>query len=302
MNKNFVILGINLLIISTFVIACNSKSPANENATAFNNVEVDTAMVTPQNPNLSKNEQLKNKKFIRTIESTFQVKDVKQSTQGISNFTTKLGGYVSNMSLNSEILSTNKIQTSADSLTEIKEYILKNDLTLRVPNRQLDSLLGEIFKTVVFWDNYEVKTDDITFKVLSNSLNIKRLEEYSIRNKGNIDKKKGNISVASEAENDVLTHQNKADDYRIGQQSMEDQTNFSTVNLHIYQAPSIQKTIIADIKNIEEYRPNIFLRLWSSIKDGWQVLEEIIVFFIKIWSLFLIVGIGYYFIRKYRKF
>ena len=304
MNKINVISAIKVLTISYLMLSCNTKS-YQENAETVDATEAiaatDSIMVIPTNPNISKNEATKNKQFIRTAESKFRVKDVKKATQKIQDATDKYGGYVTNMNLKSESISKKTIQISEDSLAEIATFSVYNDLTIRVPNQQLDSLLREVFRTVDYWDNCEIKADEVTLSLLAKSLKIKRLEDFSDRNKSNIDKKKGNISVATDAEENVLQHQNQADDYRIEQQNIADQVNFSTINLHIYQAQSTQIIKLLNPKTIEAYHPNIFLRLWDSTKDGWKVLEELLVFLFKFWVLFVVAGLAYFFLKKYRK-
>lgn len=298
MKSSFVYLALSFLTASVSFISCTNGSRAKEAdaESAFNSV--DTTSIIPDNSNLTKNEVLKNKKFIRTAESKFRVKDVKQTTQRIHDLTNKYGGYVSSMSLRSEPSASKKIQISADSLIEVEEFIVRNDLTIRVPNQQLDSLLRGVFKMVDYWDNCELRTDDASLLLLGNSLKIKRLESFSDRDKTNIDKKKGNITIASEAEKEVLTYENQADNYKVDQQSIEDRVNFSVVNLQIYQAESIQKTAIPNIKNIEPYRPNIFLQVGDSLKDGWLVLEDVLVFLMKFWPLWAVGGVVYYFVRR----
>lgn len=297
MKLSFVYLALILFSTSTFSISCTNGTQK-ESVNIASEMNADSTSIIPDNSNLKKNETLKNKKFIRTAESKFRVKDVKQTTQRIHDLTNKYGGYVSNMSLKSEPSESKKIQISADSLVEVEEFIVRNELTIRVPNQQLDSLLRDVFKMVDYWDNCELKTDDASLLVLVNSLKIKRLESFSGRNKTNIDKKKGNITIASDAEKDVLAYENQADDYKIDQQSIEDRVNFSVVNLYIYQAESIQKTVIPDIKSIEPYRPNIFLQVGNSLKDGWLVFEKLLVFLVKFWPLWAVGGVVYYFVRR----
>jgi len=297
MKPSFVYPVLVLLSASIFSISCTNGTEK-ESANIALEMIADSTSIIPNNSNLTKNEALKNKKFIRTAESKFRVKEVKQTTQRIHDLTNKYGGYVSSMSLRSEPSVSKKIQISADSLVEVEEFIVRNELTIRVPNQQLDSLLREVFKMVDYWDNCELKTDDASLLILGNSLKIKRLESFSDRNKANIDKKKGNITIASEAEKDGLAHDNQADNYKIDQQSIEDRVNFSVVNLQIYQAESIQKTAIPDIKNIEPYRPNIFLQVGDSLKDGWLVFENLLVFLVKFWPLWVIGGVVYYFVRR----
>ena len=302
MDKSYLISTVKILTISFLLTSCSSKSL--EQATDKEIEEVsaaDTVMVIPSNPNLVKGEMMKNKKFIRTADSKFSVKDVKRSTQKIQDLTSKYGGYVTNMSLRSETSSTKTIPISADSLAEIATFLVHNDLTIRIPNQQLDSLLRDIFQLVDYWDSCEIKADEVTLSLLSKSLKIKRLDGFSERNKNNIDKKKGTISEASNAEEAIVQNQNQADDYFIEQQNIEDQVNFSTINLHIYQASDTRKTIIANPESIEAYRPNLFIRLFDSVKDGWRGLEELLVFLFKLWVLFAGGILGYFLVKRYRK-
>ncbi|GGD62153.1 hypothetical protein GCM10011514_27820 [Emticicia aquatilis] len=297
MKPSFVYIALFLFSTSIFSISCTNGTEK-ESANIASEMMADSSSIIPDNSNLTKNEALKNKKFIRTAESKFRVKDVKQTTQRIHDLTNKYGGYVSSMSLKSEPTKSKKVQISADSLAKVERFIVCNELTIRVPNQQLDSLLRDIFQMVDYWDNCELKTDDASLLLLANSMKAKRLESFSDRNKANIDKKKGNITIASEAEKEVLNYENQADNYKVDQQSIEDRVNFSVVNLQIYQAESIQKTAIPDIKNIEPYHPNIFLQVGDSLKDGWLVLEDLLVFLMKFWPLWTVGGVVYYFVRR----
>lgn len=303
MNKSYLISAIKVLIISALLVSCQSKNYENTDIiNAYKASEAtDSAMVVPTNPTFAKGELVKNKKFIRTAESKFSVKNIKRTTQKIQDLTNKYGGFVTNMSLRSETGRAKTVLISADSLAVMAVVTVQNDLTIRVPNQQLDSLLRGVFGLVEYWDSCEIKADEVTLSLLSKSLKINRLDGFSDRGKKNIDTKKGNISVATDAEENVLTHQNQADDYRIEQQNIEDQVNFSTVTLHIYQPSDVRKTITANPESIEAYRPNLFIRLFDSVKDGWIVLEELLVFLFKFWVLFVGGILVYILVKKYGK-
>ncbi len=283
-----------LFTMSSISISCSKGIPE----TQMNNIATDSVAIVGDNSNITKDEALKNKQFIRTADSKFRVKDVKRTTQQIQDLTTRLGGYVSLMSLKSEPTNTQQVEISADSVLEVAEFTVNNTLTIRVPNQQLDSLLRGVFKMVEYWDSCELKTDDATLAILGNSLKIKRLNNFSERNKANIDDKKGNITIASDAEEVVLSSENKADDYQIEQQNIINQVRFSVVNLHVYQAQSIQKTLMPSIKNIEAYRPSIFIQLWDSLQFGWQAIETLLVFLMKLWPLWITGLMIYYFLKR----
>lgn len=292
------------LIVSTLLISCQTRNAeTNSESNEISTMSADSVMskVIPNNPNFSKNEAIKNKKIIRTAESKFRVKNVKHTTQKINDLTNKYGAYVTNMSLKSEPISSKTIQVNADSLAEITTFTVQNDLTIRVSNRQLDSLLREVFRLVDYWDSCEIKADEVIVSILHNSLKIKRIEDFLQRNKSNIDRKKGDISLANNAEENVLNLQNEADNYLIEQKKIEDKVNFSTINLHIYQAATTQKTMLANPESFENYRPNIFLRLFDSLQDGWRVFEELLVFLMNFWVLFTGLILWYFLMKKYKK-
>lgn len=304
MKTSYFNFALKILIVSTLLISCQTRNAkTNNESNEIPAMTADSVMaeVIPDSPNFSKNEATKNKKFIRTAKSKFRVKDVKHTTQKINDLTNKYGAYVTNMSLKSEPISCETIQVSADSQAEISTFTVQNDLIIRVPNLQLDSLLRDIFKLVEYWDSCEIKADEVTLSLLHNSLKIKKIESYSQRNKGNIDYKKGDISLTNNAEESVLNLQNQADNYLIDQKNTEDQVNFSTINLQIYQATTTQKTMLVSPKSFKSYRPNILLRLFDSLQESWRVLEELLVFLMRFWLLFVCVFLGYFLMKKYKK-
>ena len=83
--------------------------------------------------------------------------------------------------------------------------------------------------------------------------------------------------------------------------SLEDQVNFSTVTLYLYQRETTKQEVIANEKSVNEYRPNIGLQIWDSLKTGWFILEGIIAFVMQLWSVFLIGFVGFLVYKKFLK-
>ena len=108
--------------------------------------------------------------------------------------------------------------------------------------------------------------------------------------------------------NDITTAEDKALDKAtesdatiLNNLTLEDQVNFSTVTLYLYQRETTKQEVIANEKSVNEYRPNIGLQIWDSLKTGWFILEGIIAFVMQLWSVFLIAGIGFVLYRKFLK-
>ena len=83
--------------------------------------------------------------------------------------------------------------------------------------------------------------------------------------------------------------------------SLQDQVNFSTLTLNIYQDESIKQEMVANEKSINAYRPNIGLQIWDSVKTGWFMLENIISFVVVLWPFALIGFLGFLGYKKFLK-
>ena len=83
--------------------------------------------------------------------------------------------------------------------------------------------------------------------------------------------------------------------------SLNDQVNFSTITLNIYQDESIKQKMIANEKSINSYRPNIGLQILDSLKTGWFMFESIIATIVLLWPLFLIGVLGFFGYKKFIK-
>ena len=140
------------------------------------------------------------RQFIRTADVKFRVKNVPQSTYAIENATTKNGGFVIYTNLQSSISERETSKISPDSLIETTKYSVENNITIRVPNTQLDTVIKTIAKQIDFLDYRVIKADDVSLQLLSNELAQNRLKSSGNRVTNAIDSKgkKLNQIVTSE--------------------------------------------------------------------------------------------------------
>ena len=99
----------------------------------------------------------------------------------------------------------------------------------------------------------------------------------------------------------MLDRETESDDTIIKNLSLEDQVNFSTVTLYLYQRETVKKELVYNEKNSNAYRPHIGLQIWDSLKTGWFMLEGIIAFITQLWALILIGFLGYLGYKKFVK-
>jgi hypothetical protein len=240
------------------------------------------------------------RKFIRKADLRFKTPDVKRTTAEIESLTRKHNGFVTHTHLTSSVISSNTIPVSADSLLKRQEYEVKNTMTIRVPNTQLDSLLTEIGSLAEFTDFRIIKAEDVHLQLLENILKNKRASDAEKRYTKAIDEKSRKLNENIQAEVNVLALQNESDSRTLANLAYMDKVNFSTVSLEFYQpaAFSYEKRVNHD--NLKPFKPSLSSRLSAAFITGWAILEEVLVFMVSIWALILL-SIGGVWLYKWLK-
>jgi len=296
MNKNTKIV-LTLLALG-LVVACK-ESVAEETSDYSENVATDSTSVVSSSAAVENKNS--NRKFVRTADVKFKVKNVAKSTYAIEDATTKFGGFVTYTNLQSNIHNEDRTKVSQDSMLVTTKYKVDNNITIRVPNTKMDTVIKTIAKQIHFLDFRIIKADDVSLQMLSNELAQKRSNSSEKRLENAIDSKgkKLNQIVKAEETLDVKKEQNDAS--KLQNLSLQDQVNFSTLTLNIYQDESIKQEMVANEKSINAYRPNIGLQIWDSIKIGWFMLEHIISFVVVLWPFALIGFLGFLGYKKFLK-
>lgn len=236
------------------------------------------------------------RKFIRTADLRFKVKNVAQSTYSIENTVAKFGGFVTSTELRSNIVDVSQAKKSSDSIVETTRFIVENNMIVRVPNTLLDTTLKTIARQIDYLDYRIIKADDVSLSILSNDLSQRRNQQNQARVEEAIQNRGKKLGETVDAEDRVHESQTQADEARISNLSLKDQVNFSTLSLSLYQKEAIKRETIANTKS-EEFRTNIGVRMVDGLKTGWHILEEIIVFIVHLWA-FILIGFGGWFLYK----
>lgn len=254
------------------------------------NVISSSAAVEPKNST---------RKFIRTADIKFKVKNTAQSTYAIENATNKFGGFVTYTNLQSAISDKSETKISQDSTLETTRYTVENNITIRVPNTRLDTVIKTIAKQIDFLDYRVIKADDVSLKILANQMTQNRGNENEERLENAIDNKGKKLNSIIDAEENLAGKKEQNDNSKLDNLSLKDQVNFSTLTLQIYQRETIKQEMVANEKSINAYRPNIGLQILDSLKTGWFMLEGIIAFIVQLWAIILI---GFLVLLGYKKF
>lgn len=239
------------------------------------------------------------RKFIRTADLRFKVKNVAQSTYSIENTVSKFGGFVTSTELRSNILNTSTTKINNDSLLETTRFYVENTMIVRVPNTMLDTTLKTIARQINYLDFRIIKADDVSLQMLSNQLSQNRNKANQQRVQTAIENRGKKLGETLDAEDRLHNSQTESDDARLSNLSMKDQVNFSTLSLQLYQREEIKSEKVANPDN-EQFRTSLGVRLLDGLKMGWHILEEIIVFLVNIWA-FIVIGFAIWFLyRRYK--
>ena len=240
------------------------------------------------------------RRFIRTADLKFRVKSVIDATYDIENIAVKNSGFVTFTNLQSRVNYVTSKNISADSILETTHYTVTNSIILRVPNTKLDITLKEISRNIDYLDHRIIKADDVALQLLANDLAQKRATKSEQRLANAIDNRGRKLNETVDAEQLLTRQQERADNAKIANLSIEYQINFSTINLLIYQRQTLKREILQNDKSIKEYEPSLWTRLVAAAKSGWNILAAILVFLVNIWALFLIAGLIFVSYKLYK--
>lgn len=286
-----------VLTLLAFGLVLSCKQASDRNEATYENAEnkVMDSVISSSAAVVDKNST---RKFIRTADVKFKVKNVAKSTYAIEDATAKFGGFVTYTNLQSTINEEDKTKVSQDSTLVTTKYKVENNITIRVPNTKLDTVIKTIAKQIHFLDYRIIKADDVSLQMLSNEMAQKRSNSSEKRLKNAIDSKGKKLNQIVDAEENLDLKKEQNDASKIQNLSLNDQVNFSTITLNIYQDESIKQEMIANEKSINSYRPNIGLQILDSLKTGWFMFENIIATIVLLWPLFLIGILGFFGYKK----
>jgi hypothetical protein len=233
-----------------------------------------------------------NRAFVRNADLSFKVKDVKMATYDIERIISEHKGYITSSILESTINYKNSIRTSKDSMLDITNYTVNNNIVMRVPNNELDKTLTEISGLIDYLEYRKIKADDVTKQFQAAKLSENRFVNHKKRLEKAIDTNGKKLDQMVTAENELLAKQEWADDSKLNTLELSYDISYSKVTINIYQKETTRKETYAYALPSEPYQPNFGTKLLESISAGASVFGEILLFFVKLWPIaILIIGI-----------
>jgi Domain of unknown function (DUF4349) len=291
--KNIPLLTASLVIAFMFTNCSEKKAES----TANDSVNVmDESAFTPADA--GKPLLTQDRKFIRSADVKFKVKNVQLASNVVEDLVDKYQGFTTKSELTSKILNINEVEISQDSILQNKSYEVSNEISIRIPNETFDKTLREIQPLMEFLDNKSVSAEDVSLSLMSSELRKKRYSKFEKRYEKVIETKGKKLTETASSEENLFNHQANADDNQIQTLQLKDNVNYSTITLYLYQPVSVVQEMLPNLENTHAFMPNLFVRLWQSVRAGWYIFEEILVGITKLWFLILIGFIGFWLYKR----
>jgi hypothetical protein len=205
-------------------------------------------------------------KIIKTANISMEVSDYTKSKKQIDSIIIAAKAYITNEGFQQSDLQ------------------LGNNMEIKVPAAGFDGLLKSLTTVAKRVDYQNIYTQDVT-------------EEYidvktRMENKRKVEKTYLDLLKKTKNIEDVLKIENKLGEIRAEIESaqgrmkyIDHQVNLSTISLYFYQK--------LDFKYTPEEMPSFWQKVKEALHAGWKGIVWVLIFFMKIWPVWVITGIVY---------
>ncbi len=210
------------------------------------------------------------KNIIKTANLTFEIKDFKAYGELLHNSVRKVGGYI------------------AEEQQKETEYSIENNITIKVPVNQFDIVVNTLSSAAIKAMEKNIRAEDVTGQVVDTRSRLEAKKQVRARY----------IELLKQAKNmeDVLNVQSEINGIQEEIEAasgrleyLKQSASFSTIHINYHQVLNPQAI---------DKDPAYNTRIWSSFKNGWIWIGEVIIGLILIWPLWLFGFIGWFLIRK----
>jgi hypothetical protein len=237
------------------------------------------------------------RKFVRTANAQFRVKDVYQSAMTIENVVASHGGFVVKNDINSEIENVRRYPKDSKTLLEFTEFSVRGTMSVRVPSAKTQDFLRAIANQIEFLNNRNFAAQDVQFNLLRQQLEYQRSQDTQ-RQLGDIAQAPGKVADRAEVVTSQLDIKAQRDEATVQRKEVEDKVSFSTIDLSLYQLSKVQQAEVANVDAmIDANRPGFFSQLRDAMSTGWRGFLALIVALSTLWPLWLLMAAGAYFVR-----
>jgi hypothetical protein len=209
------------------------------------------------------------RQIIRTANYRIQVEDVEKSSSKAQQLAAKHGGYVSTTELTNS------------------NYEIINALTIRVPANRFDSLLNDLSAEALFTQYRRISAEDVTEEYVDIQIRLRTKKEVRDRYIDILRNKAKTVEDVLKAEEQIRVIQEEIEAREGRLRYLKDQVAMSTIHLELYQ-------VVDYHPEPEVFRESFLSRLVTSLKNGWQLAQHLVLFLFNIWPLLILGGLAWW--------
>lgn len=240
------------------------------------------------------------RKFVRTANAQFRVKDVYRSTMAIEDAAAEQGGFVVNNDISAQTMNVQRRPKGDGVLLELTEYMVQGNITVRVPSDNTQAFLRAIATQMEFLDRRSLQASDVQLQLLRQQLEYER-NQLAQQELGQAMQSGDRLDRKVETINARVSARLARDEAMIQQKEFEDRVEFSTITLGLYQVSKIRQTELPDVEAIfQKNSPGFFAQLWSSLRIGWYGVLDVLLELVKLWPLWLGAWFALVALRRWR--
>lgn len=262
-------------------------------------VEVDTRVDAGQVSSSAATFDDGQRKFIRTAQAQFRVKDVYSSALAIEDVAAQQGGFIVNNNISAQTMRVQRRPAGDGKLIELVEYTVRGTLSVRVPSDKTQDFLRAIASQMEFLDQRSFDAADAQFQMLRQQLAYQREQQaqmelgQAMQSGDRLDRKSEVIAARTGAKL-------QRDEALIQQKEFEDKVDYSTITLTLYQLSKIRQTEMVDVEAVfQKHSPGFFTRLFDALRVGWYGVLDMFIGLMNVWPLWLVMGLGLYGLRRW---
>jgi hypothetical protein len=229
------------------------------------------------------------RRFIRTAQAQFQVKDVYRTALAIEDEVASQGGFVVDNDITSQVQRVLSRPLGEGKRLELTEYSLHGALTVRVPSERTQAFLRAVAAQMEFLDQRTFNARDAQFDLLRQQLASQRAQDEQ-RELGDAVQAGGKLGDKTDAIQSRGAARATRDEALIAQKEFEDRVTFSTITLSLRQDAQMRRAERVDVDAVfRDNGPSFFSRLGESLAVGWRAALDIVIALAAMWPLWLVV-------------
>lgn len=274
---------ISILIIAFLISSCH-QNQSDKSAYIADGMKMEEEMIpitrqqqnSPPPPPFSPTEtkEVIKKKIIKDGRIGIEVQELERTKKQIDSLVAKHGGYYSNERLNNS------------------DWEISYNLKIRIPSDNFEKLIAKIESGRGEIKYKEIAARDVTDQFIDLKTRLANKKNY-LEKYNDLLKQAKSVKDILEIEEKIRGIEEEIESTTGRLKYLSDLVDFSTLDLEILK--------LKDYKYQPEKRDNFTKRLKHALLKGWLGFVDFIVFMIKIWPFWIIVGLMVYGWRKFIK-